>query len=137
MKRRAKIKKAAKAETVATGVTGTASIISAHNVCHAVCLGAVAFLSLFGIAISSTALMFLQDYNLIFWSMGLFFLIVSAILYLRLGCVSKKAMTANAGILVAGVPLQTEQLTFWLIGGSIFLIILGKYINQKWFVEWR
>lgn len=134
--KKAKMKRVGKAETVATGVTGTASIISAHNVCHAVCLGAVAVLSVFGIAISSTALMFLQDYNLLFWSMGLFFLIVSMILYLRLGCISKNVMAANAGIIIAGIPFfPAEQLMFWIVGGSVFLIVLGQHINNRWYLR--
>src|SRR3989338_9429092 len=117
---------------IASGTTGAASIISAHNVCHAVCLGVVAVLSLFGIALSSTALMFLQDYNLLFWSMGLFFLLISAALYVRLGCVSTKAMTANAGIIIAGVPFfPTAQVAFWIVGGAIFLITLGQYMKQR------
>jgi len=117
---------------IASGTTGAASIISAHNVCHAVCLGVVAVLSLFGIALSSTALMFLQDYNLLFWSMGLFFLLISAALYVRLGCVSTKAMTANAGIIIAGVPFfPTAQVAFWIVGGAIFLVTLGQYMKQR------
>ena len=117
---------------IASGTTGAASIISAHNVCHAVCLGVVAVLSLFGIALSSTALMFLQDYNLLFWSMGLFFLLISAALYVRLGCVSTKAMTANAGIIIAGVPFfPTAQVAFWIVGWAIFLVTLGQYMKQR------
>ena len=119
--------------SIATGTTGAASIISAHNGCHAVCLGVVAVLSLFGIALSSTALMFLQDYNLLFWSMGLLFLLISAALYVRLGCVSTNAMTANAGIIIAGVPFfPSAQVGFWIVGGAIFLITLGQYIKERY-----
>src|SRR3989338_2122879 len=130
-KKNKKGNKTGRAGAIATGTTGAASIISAHNVCHAVCLGVVALLSVFGIAISSTALMFLQDYNLLFWSMGLFFLLVSAALYVKLCCVSRKAMVANAGIIIAGVPLPQAQLAFWITGGAIFLIVIGKYIGEK------
>ncbi len=127
-----KNKNTGRISSIATGTSGAASVISAHNVCHAICLGAVALLSVFGIAISSSALMFLQDYNLVFWSMGLFFLLVSAILYIRLGCISKQTMTANAGIIIAGVPFfPAEQLAFWLAGGSVFLIVAGRYIMRK------
>lgn len=40
----------------AGGISGTGSIISAHNVCHTLCLSVVAILSIFGIVVSSTAL---------------------------------------------------------------------------------
>lgn len=118
---------------IATGASGAGSIISAHNVCHSICLGVVALLSVFSISVSSTALMFLSDYNLLFWSMGLFFLIVTVALYVKLGCVSKKAMTANAGIIIAGVPFfPSAQLGFWIVGGAIFLITLGRYIKERY-----
>src|SRR3990167_1870443 len=131
-KKKKKDNKPGRAGSIATGTTGAASIISAHNVCHAVCLGVVAVLSLFGIALSSTALMFLQDYNLLFWSMGLFFLLISAALYVRLGCVSTNAMTANAGIIIAGVPFfPSAQVAFWIVGGAIFLVTLGQHMKQR------
>ena len=76
--------------------------------------------------------MFLQDYNLLFWNMGLLFLIISMILYMRLGCVSKNLMTANAGIIIAGIPFfPNGQLAFWIVGGSIFIIVAGNYLMQK------
>lgn len=129
-------KNTGKISTVATGTSGAAGIISAHNVCHMACLGVVAFLSLFGIAVSSTALMFLQDYNLLFWNMGLFFLTVSLIIYVKLRCISARVITANGGIIIAGFPfLPSQQLTFWIVGGSIFLIALGGYISSK--MRWK
>lgn len=129
-------KNTGKISNVATGASGAAGIISAHNVCHAACLGVVAFLSLFGIAVSSTALMFLQDYNLLFWNMGMFFLVVSLIIYAKLGCISARAITANGGIIIAGFPfLPSQQLGFWIVGGAIFLTALGGYIFSK--MRWK
>ena len=131
-KRVGKNKNAGRMGGIATGTSGAASIISAHNVCHTVCLGVVALLSVFSISVSSTALMFLQDYNLLLWNMGLLFLIISMILYMRLGCVSKNLMTANAGIIIAGIPFfPNGQLAFWIVGGSIFIIVAGNYLMQK------
>ena len=61
----------------AAGASGAGSVISAHNVCHAICLAVVSLLSVFGIIVSSDILMWLQDYNMLFWGMGLAFLFVS------------------------------------------------------------
>lgn len=119
------------------GLAGTASgasgIISLHNVCHTVCLGVVAALSIFGIAVSSTALMFLQDYNLLFWSMGVFFLVLSLTLYAKLGkCISQRLIVFNAGLVLAGTPfLPALQIAFWAAGFSIAVLVSLIYIKDK------
>ena len=119
------------------GLVGTASgaggIISLHNVCHTVCLGVVATLSIFGIAVSSTALMFLQDYNLLFWSMGVFFLALSLALYAKLGkCISQRLIVFNAGLVLAGTPLLPSlQIVFWAAGFSIAVLVSLIYIKDK------
>ena len=114
-------------------ISGTGSIISAHNVCHSICMAVVALFSVFGIAVSSTALMFLQEYNMLFWSMGVFFLVVSLMLYARFGkCISERMIAFNTGLLLAGAPFLTDaQLVFWIAGFSISLLILLEYIVPK------
>src|SRR3990167_8309259 len=114
-KKKKKDNKPGRAGSIATGTTGAASIISAHNVCHAVCLGVVAVLSVFGIAVSSTALMFLQDYNMLFWTMGILFLLLSLVMYAKFGkCISTRLIIFNAGLVVAGTPfIPALQLVFW------------------------
>src|SRR3989344_5263936 len=108
MKRRlnsAKIE--AKVSGSLSGVSGGMSIISAHNVCHTLCIGVVAALTFFGIAVSGMPLMFLQKYTLLFWGMAVSFLALSLALYYFKGpCISKKAMLFNSGLIVAGVPFS-------------------------------
>ena len=114
-------------------VSGSGSIISAHNVCHAVCLGVVAVLSVFGLAVSSTALMFLQDYNILFLTMGILFLLLSLVMYAKFGkCISTRLIIFNAGLVVAGTPfIPALQLVFWAAGFSIAIFVLAVYIKER------
>ncbi|OGI15581.1 hypothetical protein A3K63_01540 [Candidatus Micrarchaeota archaeon RBG_16_49_10] len=115
------------------GISGGGSIISAHNVCHSVCLAVVAFLSIFGIAASSDVLMFLESYNLLFWSMGIFFLALSLLLYFKFPkCMSKKMILANAGLLIIGIPFVASlNLLFWVAGGVILSYSIAWYAKDK------
>lgn len=126
-------KRLGKISTITSGISAGGSIISAHNVCHSVCLGAVALLSVFGIAASSDILMFLQDYNMIFWIMGIFFLLLSLILLVKFGpCISKKTILGNTGLLIVGVPFFGEVNSVLLvIGGSIVVLSFFLYVNDR------
>ncbi len=46
----------------ASVAASTATIISAHNVCHTLCLGIIAFLAVFGIVITGMPLGFLAGW---------------------------------------------------------------------------
>src|SRR3989338_6445603 len=85
--------------------SGVSSVISAHNVCHMVCLAVVSFLSLFGILVSSDVLMWLQNYNILFWEIGIVFLGMSLLLLVRYReCISRRIIMFNTGLLIAGFP---------------------------------
>lgn len=117
------------------GVSSTGSIISAHNVCHALCLAVVATLSVFGIIVSSDVLMFLENYNLLFWSMGMIFFALSIFLYTRYpGCMSKKLLLANSGLLLIGIPfsiIKNFSLLFWSLGTGIVSLSVIWYVDNK------
>lgn len=126
------MKRGSKISVAAGSASGVGSIISVHNVCHYLCLGVVAVLSVFGILVSSDVLMFLENYNLIFWSMGLLFLFVSIfLLYNFPNCISKKAITANAGLLVFGFPFQIYNFLFWIAGSVVLVATIGWYIRDR------
>ena len=118
---------------VAGGISGAGSIISAHNVCHSICLAVVALLSVFGIIVSADVLMWLQDYNLFFWSMGVGFLAISlALYYIKPCCISTKMILFNMGLLIIGLPFfQLLSIAFWIIGGYITLFSIGWYIVER------
>ncbi|MDI6721375.1 MAG: hypothetical protein QMD85_03225 [Candidatus Aenigmarchaeota archaeon] len=104
--------------------SGGGAVASAHNVCHSICIGFASLLAMFGIIISDTALMFLQDYNIYFWLMGMFFLLLSVALLIKEKPVSIKMMIFNTGLLAASLPFY--QSIFLLIGGvlvSIFAVL--------------
>ncbi|MBI4018598.1 MAG: hypothetical protein HY368_03240 [Candidatus Aenigmarchaeota archaeon] len=117
--------------------SGTGAIAGAHNVCHALCQGFVLFMALFGIAVSSTALMFLEDYAPYMWSIGLLFLTVSAYFFIAKGRGSQKLLLANAGILLAGVPfrqLDDYSTAFLAAGGIMITASIFLYLSEKNFL---
>ncbi len=117
------------------GISGAGSVISAHNICHSVCLLVVAVLSLFGVLVSSSALMFLENYNFLFWSIGLVFLAVAISLYAsRPHCTSKKLIMANSGLLLVGIPSQLVGYynpLFWIAGGLLLTGSIAWYIKGR------
>ncbi len=117
-------------------VSSAGSIVSAHNICHWLCLVAVAALSVFGIAVSSTVLMFLEEYTMLFWTMGVGFLAMSLFLYARNPkCISKNLIIFNTGLLVIGIPFLSQfNLFFWLFGGTIVVLISGLYLKERFLV---
>ena len=121
---------------IAGSISGAGSIISAHNVCHSICLAVVAFLSIFGIIVSSDILMWLQDYNLFFWTMGIAFLAISLVIYYKMPCcISKKLILFNAGLIIIGFPFFAFiNLVFWISGGGITLFSVGWYFRDKYFI---
>lgn len=109
--------------------SGGGAVASAHNVCHGICVGLASLLAMFGIIISDTALMFLQDYNIYFWLMGMFFLLFSIVLLIRKMHVSVRMMIFNAGLLVAANPFSQSLVTTVigiLVSGGIFLVFIKE-----------
>ncbi len=116
-----------------SSASGSGAIAGAHNVCHTLCVGFASLMAIFGIAVSSTALMFLEDYAVYFWSMGLFFLTISIYFYFIKSHGSQKLLIANSGILIAGVPfsqVQNYYLFFWTIGGLMILFSIFLYFKE-------
>jgi len=129
------LKRVGKIATTANVASGTGSIISAHNVCHSVCSTVVAILSVFGIIVSADILMWLQDYNLLFWGMGMLFLAVSLILLFKFkGCISKNTILFNIGLLIVGNPftqLTNFNFLFWIVGGIIVFLSVVMFLRNK------
>ncbi len=135
MKGKTKLQKDKKLFGIAGTASGAGSIISAHNVCHAVCLAVVAFLSIFGIIVSSDVLMWLENYNLFFWSMGIMFLGISLILYYKMPCcISQKLIIFNTGLIIIGIPFFQNMIS-WSLGNLITTFSIGWYLRNKFFQE--
>mgnify|MGYP001568956561 FL=1 len=122
----------------ANTASAAGSIASVHNVCHALCLGAVAFLSIFGIVVASDALMWLETFSWPFWIMGIIFLTMSVAFYIRYGpCISWRMIIANTGLLVIGIPFA--QRFGWLVWApgiaitvfGVVLILNNRFIQRN------
>ena len=116
-------------------VTGSLGFLSGYQVCHTICLSAIAFLSFFGISINFLPFLFLQKYNLLFWSLALVMLLISLILlYLKPKCMPKNAVIANAGIIIAAIPFQEVenfQIIFWITGLLILVYALFSWWTER------
>ncbi len=115
--------------------SGGGAFAGVHSVCHALCVSLASFLAVFGIIISDTALMFLQDYNIYFWLMGMFFLLVSLVLMILEKPISRKLAVFNTGLLVASMPFFNET-SLWIIGWSIALAVIVTYAQEKGVITW-
>ncbi|MBI4095820.1 MAG: hypothetical protein HY438_03105 [DPANN group archaeon] len=125
--------KEGKALTAANAAVGGMGIISSYNVCHSLCMGIIAVLSVFGIFITGMPLFFLTKYQLYFWTFGIIILAVAVGLYFWKGpCISKKMIAANGGLLLAGFPFaRGYEFIFMVIGFGIVLIIVLMYLFER------
>ncbi len=108
------------------GAAGTASattsILGGYQLCHNICLGAIALLSVIGITVVGMPLMFLTKVAVPFWIIGFVFLSGMAVLtYTKTMQFSHNLMIANAGLIIAGTPFQAVQqfqTLLWFLGGA-------------------
>ena len=131
-----KIQKSRKEKIVGffSSASGGVAIAGAHNVCHALCVGVASALAIVGISVSSTALMFLEDYALPFWTMGLVFFIIGIVMYLKTGHIAKKLNIFNAGMLIIGFPfVQKESFVwiFWISGVAVAAAAVVMFMMEK------
>ena len=123
-----------------SGISGSLSFLGGWYVCHNICLGIIALLSLIGITIVGMPLLFLQQYSVYFWSIALLLLIPTLAMYWK----SRKNMSSrlllfNIGIIIAAVPfieLQDYMIFFWIIGGvlifySILMFAKARFAGKR------
>ncbi len=123
-----------KAVSGMNAAAGGMGIISAHNVCHAICEGLVGFAAVFGITGIGMPLAFLTDYNIYFWAMAFAFLLIGLVLLVSKKCISKNMMLFNGGIVLAGVPfafLNPVLPAFWIAGSGLVLFSAYGFLKQR------
>lgn len=128
-----------KAIGVTGSVSGAASILGSWQVCHSICLGIIALLSVIGITVTGMPLEFLTRWAVPLWTIAVVLLGVSSLLYLKKKCISKNLIIMNTGFIVAGIPFQALQkfsVFFWTLGGivalaGIVLLIKGRKQKQR------
>ena len=117
----------------ATGsISGLASILGSWQICHNICLGLIALLSVIGITVVGMPLLFLTKLAIPFWIATIILLIITMWFFVKKKCISSRLIMINSGLIIAGIPFQSIQnfsKVFWTIGG--ILVILGNFLARK------
>ena len=114
--------------------TGASGIFSSYQVCHSICLGVIALLSLIGITLVGFPLLFLQKWALPLWSIALILFGISIILYLKHKHISKNLLVFNSGAIIVGIPFEKLvflRTYFLIIGFSVIIFSLYLIIKKK------
>ena len=123
----------------ATGsISGAASVLGSWQVCHNLCLGLIALLSVVGITLTGMPLLFLTKVAVPIWSIAVILLAVTFYFYQTRKCISQKLILLNAGLIIAGTPFQSVQKYnpfLWIVGGFFVLSAIVLFIKDKWVVK--
>src|SRR3989338_1245441 len=120
----------------ANALSGGLGILSSYNLCHNVCLGAIAFVGAFGLTVDGMPLAFLSEYNIYFWGAAASFLAVSLVLHAtKKACFSQKTVLFNAGIVISGIPfgeVAAVRPLLWIVGGIMAFWAISMFVKEKW-----
>lgn len=120
--------------SISSSVSGVMGFLGGWQVCHNICLGIIALLSIIGITLVGMPLLLLTKVAIPFWITAVVLFVITLIFYFKMKCISKNLIIFNAGIIIAGVPFSQVQdyyLIFWVIGGSLVALSLILYIKNK------
>lgn len=121
------------------GASGSASgalgFLGSYQVCHNVCMGLIALLTLMGFSVAGMPLLFLTKVAVPFWIAAITLLGIMLILnYKKIIHISDKIILLNSGLIIAGTPFQQVQnfnYIFWITGGILVLSSIGWYFFDK------
>lgn len=118
-----------------SGLSGGLSFLGGWQVCHNLCLGIIALLSIIGITVVGMPLLFLTEYAIYFWSFAVILLILILFMYWKnRKCMSVKPILFNIGIVIASVPfaqMQSYQIAFWTIGGILIASSVWMFLKPR------
>ncbi|MBI4170972.1 MAG: hypothetical protein HY514_04705 [Candidatus Aenigmarchaeota archaeon] len=118
-----------------SSLSGGLSFLGGWQVCHNLCLGIIALLSVVGITVAGMPLLFLTQYTIYFWSIAVLILVPALILYWKnRKCMSAKLLLFNVGIITASTPfmeLQPYQIAFWAIGGILIAGSIWMFLKPR------
>jgi len=128
-----------KALSLSSSASGIMGFLGGYQVCHNICLGIIALLSLIGITLVGMPLLFLTKVAIPFWIAAVTLFLITLAIYVKKRCISKNMLLFNGGIIIAGFPFNSARAFlpfFWVIGGtavlvSILLFIKGKMNKRK------
>ncbi|MBI2667856.1 hypothetical protein HYX17_03765 [Candidatus Woesearchaeota archaeon] len=124
----------AKIASISSSASGVMGFLGGYQVCHNICLGIIALLSLIGITLVGMPLLFLTKVAVPFWIAAFFLLIISLVFYIKSKCISRILLLLNGGIIIAAVPFRALEKffpIFWVIGGLIILISITLFIKDR------
>lgn len=123
-----------KTGSITSTISGIMGFLGSWHVCHNLCLGIIALLSLIGITLVGMPLLFLTKVAVPFWIAAVVLLGITLIFYFQKKCISKNLILFNTGIIIAGVPfrqLQNFTKIFWIIGGGLVALGTIFYLKEK------
>lgn len=128
-----------KLATISSSISGTLSFLGGYQVCHNLCLGIIALLSIIGITVVGMPLLFLQKVAIPFWIAAVVLFAITLGIYVKMRCLSRNLLLLNFGILLASVPFQGVKPVLpllWISGGaivmvSILLMVKGRMRKNK------
>lgn len=127
--------KNAKAVGILSTSAGGLSFLGSWQVCHNLCIGIIAALSLIGITIVGMPLLFLNQYAIYFWFAACLLLAPTLFLYWKnRKCISKNLLFFNFGIVIASIPfaqLQNYHILFWAVGGIFILAAMKTFLEKR------
>lgn len=120
----------------ASSISGGVSVLGSWQICHNVCLGVIALLSVIGITLTGMPLMFLEKISVPVWLLAVAMLGVTSIMLLKKTCMSKKLFIANIGLVIAGVPFKSLEpfiFLFWIVGGLMVAGSISWAVKDKYY----
>ncbi len=123
-----------KLASLTSSVSGSLSFLGGYQVCHNVCLGIIALLSLIGITIVGMPLLFLQKVAIPLWIGAAALFAVTLGMYVKMRCLSRNLLLLNSGILLASVPFPQVKPVLpllWITGGAMVIISLLLMVKAK------
>lgn len=115
-------------------LSGITSILGSYQLCHNICIGLIALLSVIGITVSGMPLFFFTKIAKPFWIAAVILLLISGVIYLKKKCISRNLLIMNTGLIIAGIPFEPFQSYSWLlwsIGGIFLSLSIGLMIHAK------
>ena len=115
-------------------ISGTISFLGSYQVCHNLCLGIIALLSIVGITVVGMPLLFLTKVAMPFWIAAVTLFATTLVFYFKMRCISKNLLLFNAGVLTAGIPFRAVQdysPLFWGVGGALISVSVVWFLKDR------
>ncbi|MEK6951110.1 MAG: hypothetical protein AABX13_05295 [Nanoarchaeota archaeon] len=123
-----------KIASLTSSLSGSLSFLGGYQVCHNVCLGIVALLSLVGITVVGMPLLFLQKVAVPFWIAAVVLFGITLGIYVKMRCLSRNLLLLNGGIIVASVPFYSVKPVLpllWIAGGAIVIVSILLMVKAR------